>query len=409
MLMPIMAPWRGFYMHVISISNLDIVFGNHKNQALALLDAGRGRDEIREKTGQIVGVNHANLNINKGEIFVLMGLSGSGKSTLLRAINGLCPITRGEIILTINEQGLEKTFSIAELDPVSMRHMRSKHISMVFQKFALLPWKNVLDNVAFGLEIARVSKNIREQRAYQCLELVGLSEWAKRLPKELSGGMQQRVGLARALATDASILLMDEPFSALDPLIRNHLQQELLHLQKSLNKTIIFVSHDLEEALKIGSRIAIMQDGSIVQSGSAEEIVAKPKTAYVKDFVANIDHMRLLKARAIMITIGDLKFSDDHMAVFLDQSGIYRCLLDENGRPRRSICHDLEGRIVPWTLYQSGTFADNDIVLGNEHLMIKDVINAVGRTKKPMIIQDKSGKMIGAVTTESILRALSMK
>lgn len=396
-------------MQVLSIANLDIVFGHHKNRALTLLDSAKGHDEIYQKTGQIVAVNHASLNINQGEIFVLMGLSGSGKSTLLRAINGLCPITRGKIILNVNEHGFKKTFSIAELDSASMRHVRSTHMSMVFQKFALLPWKNVLDNVSFGLEIARVSKTIREKRAYQCLELVGLSKWAQHLPKELSGGMQQRVGLARALATDANILLMDEPFSALDPLTRNHLQEGLLHIQKNLNKTIIFVTHDLGEALKLGTRIAIMQDGCIIQSGSAEEIVAKPKTAYVRDFVANIDKMIILKAQALMTAIADLKLSNDHMTVFLDHSGSYRCVLDKDGRPQSSICHKLEGRIVPWTLYQNGTFTDKDLVLGSEHLTIKDMINAINITKKPIIIVDKFGKMTGIVTAESILKGMTAK
>lgn len=396
-------------MTIIDIDHLDIVFGNNPKAALAMLDQNKSREEIKEKTAQVVGVADASLSINQGEIFVIMGLSGSGKSTLLRAINGLIPITRGQITITVNDNQQIKCFSLAKAEASVIRHLRINHIAMVFQKFALLPWKTVEENVAFGLEIARVDKSIVEQKINESLSLVGLTNWAHQYPHELSGGMQQRVGLARALATDASILLMDEPFSALDPLIRSHLQQELIHLQKSLNKTILFVTHDLDEALKLGSRIAIMQDGKIIQIGRAEEIVSQPKSQYVKNFVAHIDQTRLLRARAIMTSISELIVNKTDSSVVLDPSGNFRCLLDEGGRPRRSLCGDIEGRLVPWTLFQSGTFSENDLILGNEHLMIKDVINAVGRTKKPMVIQDKSGRMIGAVTTHGILTALAMK
>jgi glycine betaine/proline transport system ATP-binding protein len=396
-------------MSIIDISNLDIVFGKKPSAALPLIDQGKGRSEIKEKTGQIVGVQNASLAIKTGEIFVLMGLSGSGKSTLLRAINGLTRVTRGQINLFLQEKNTHRHFQMADADEAVVRHVRTRHIAMVFQKFSLLPWKTVTQNVAFGLEIAHVRKAIVEQKVNDSLQLVGLTQWANQYPCELSGGMQQRVGLARALATDAKILLMDEPFSALDPLIRTHLQQELLHLQKRLYKTILFVTHDLDEALKLGSRIAIMQDGKIVQVGTAEEVVAHPKTQYVKDFVAQIDQTKLLRAKAIMISLAQLGFNSNDSCVILDRCGEFRCLLDEHGRPRRSICGDTEGRIVPWTLFQSGTFSENDIVLGNEHLTIKNVIDAVGRTKKPMIIQDQSGKMIGVITKDSILTALAAK
>ncbi len=202
---------------------------------------------------------------------------------------------------------------------------------------------------------------------------------------------------------------MDEPFSALDPLIKCHLQNELLNLQKSLHKTIVFVTHDLAEALKIGTRIAIMQEGSIIQIGTADEIFLKPKNDVVKNFISHIDHTKLLKAKALMTSIKDLKIHHNDASIVLDSSGAYRCLLDETGRPRRSLCHDAEGRIVPWTLFQSGTFCENDLVLGHEYLLIKDIINAVGRTKRPMVIQDQAGKMVGAINQDSILQALSTK
>lgn len=396
-------------MSIIDISNLDIIFGKKPHQALSLLDQGKSRQEIKEKTDHIVGAQGVSFSVNPGEIFVLMGLSGSGKSTLLRAINGLTPITRGRIDLVLPYGAEHIRYSLAGADEATIRNLRTRHVAMVFQNFALLPWKTVADNVAFGLELAHVNRATIEQKVKNSLSLVGLTNWARQYPSELSGGMQQRVGLARALATDADILLMDEPFSALDPLIRSHLQQELIHLQKSLNKTILFVTHDLDEAIKLGNRIAIMQDGKVVQVGHAEEIVAHPKTQYVKEFIAHIDQTKLLRARAIMTSISELKINVTDSSIVLDQSGNFRCLLDDGGRPRRSKCGDHEGRIVPWTLFQSGTFTENDLVLGNEHLMIKDVIDAVGRTKKPMVIQDQAGKMIGAVTTDSILNALAIK
>lgn len=396
-------------MTIIDIANVDIVFGKKPLKALPLLELGKSRREIKEKTGQIVGVHDATLTIKQGEIFVLMGLSGSGKSTLLRAINGLLPIMRGQISLYVTENGQHKSFHLASADEATLRQVRTHYIAMVFQKFALLPWRTVTQNVAFGLEIASHPKALIEQKVKDSLAKVGLSQWANQYPAELSGGMQQRVGLARALATDAPILLMDEPFSALDPLIRSHLQQELLSLQKTLHKTIIFVTHDLDEALRIGNRIAIMEEGKIVQMGTGEEIISNPKTAVVKDFVAHFDQTKLLRAKAIMTVLAELKVNHKDSSVILDEVGTYRCVLDELGRPRRSVCGDREGRIIPWTLFQSGTFNQHDIVLGNEQLMIKDVIDVLGRTKRPMVIHDQAGKMIGAVTTDSLLHALSTK
>lgn len=395
-------------MSIVHISHLDIIFGPKPQLTFPLLEQGKTRDEIKAKINHVIAVRDITLSINQGEIFVLMGLSGSGKSTLLRSINGLIPITRGDINLSFDTQEGLNLYSLASADEPTLRQLRRRHIAMVFQNFALLPWKTVAHNVAFGLELSQVNKETIEQRVKESLALVGLSQWRDHYPHELSGGMQQRVGLARALATNADILLMDEPFSALDPIMRVHLQQELLHLQKSLNKTILFVTHDLDEALKLGTRIAIMHDGHVVQIGRAEEIVSHPKTPYIKEFVAQIDQTKLLRARAIMTSIADLKIGNDS-SIMLDNAGNFRCLLDEGGRPRRSVCGDFEGRIVPWTLFQSGTFTEHDIVLGSEHLMIKDVIDAIGRTKRPMVIQDKTGKMIGAITTESILTALAMK
>jgi len=291
---------------MIEIKNLDVVFGPQPERALALLDADQGREQIREDTGLVVGVNNANLTINKGEICVLMGLSGSGKSSLLRCINGLNETTRGSINIDHNGE----TIDFVKADADTQREIRMKRISMVFQKFALMPWLTVAQTVAMPLELQGINKKEIKTRVDTQLELVGLKQWAKLKPSELSGGMQQRVGLARALVTESDILLMDEPFSALDPLIRTQLQDELIQLQEKLHKTIIFVSHDLDEALKLGTNIAIMKDGIIVQQGKPEDIVLNPANDYVRQFVAHTNPIHVLVASSIMRPITDMALTE---------------------------------------------------------------------------------------------------
>lgn len=281
---------------MIEINNLDVVFGKKPETALPLLDQGMDREQIRNKTGLVVGVKDATLKVGRGEICVLMGLSGSGKSSLLRCINGLNPVARGEILISRNGEMVDFVGS----DAVTKREICQRDISMVFQKFALMPWLTVAENVAMPLEIQGLDKAEIKRRTQEQLELVGLSEWSNLKPSKLSGGMQQRVGLARALAMETDILLMDEPFSALDPLIRTQLQDDLLELQEKLKKTIIFVSHDLDEALKLGNHIAIMKDGEIVQHGKPEDIVLNPETDYVRDFVAHTNPLNVLRATSIM-------------------------------------------------------------------------------------------------------------
>jgi len=259
----------------VRFRDVDIVFGAEPEAALPLIDADLSRQEIGEATGQLVAVRKATLDVHMGEIVVLMGLSGSGKSSLLRAVNGLNRVTRGEVEVRDGD-GL---VSVTRASRFRLRQLRRRRVAMVFQQFALLPWRTVADNVALGLELGRIPKRARAARVAEQLALVGLDGWGGRRVHELSGGMQQRVGLARAFATDAPILLMDEPFSALDPLIRDRLQDELLALQRKLGRTILFVSHDLDEALKLGNRIAIMEGGRIVQCGTPQEIVLHPATA----------------------------------------------------------------------------------------------------------------------------------
>lgn len=281
---------------MLRFSKVSVVFGDAPERALSLLDAGGLREEVQAQTGQTLGVHDCSLEISKGEIVVLMGLSGSGKSTLLRAANGLNPIVRGQIEVA-GEQGL---VDLTALSPRRLQHLRNKNISMVFQQFALFPWRSVAENVGFGLEIAGIPASQRAARIAEQLALVGLAQWADHPVGALSGGMQQRVGLARALATQAPILLMDEPFSALDPLIRSRLQDELLELQNQLGRTILFVSHDLDEAMKLGNRIAILEGGRIVQVASGQEIVQRPATSHVAEFVAHMNPLAVLRAREVM-------------------------------------------------------------------------------------------------------------
>ncbi len=261
-------------------------------QALAQLDAGGTRAQIAAKTAVVVGVAHASLRVARGEISVLMGLSGSGKSTLLRAANGLNRVTRGQVLVADGDTTVDIGVNC---DPATLRRIRRARIAMVFQQFGLLPWRTVRDNVGFGLELRGDPAERRREIIDRQLELVGLSQWADRYTSELSGGMQQRVGLARAFATDADILLMDEPFSALDPLIRRKLQDELLALQERVRKTILFVSHDLDEALKIGDRVTIMEGGRIVQSGTGTQIVQNPADDYVAEFVRHVNPRTSIK------------------------------------------------------------------------------------------------------------------
>ncbi len=283
-------------MSAVIFDKVSIVFGNKPKAALPMMDAGKDRSEIQTSTGQVLGVHDCSLTVEEGEILVLMGLSGSGKSTLLRAVNGLNPVIRG----TVQVNDGDGMVDVTNANAATLRRMRQTRIAMVFQQFGLLPWRTVRENVGLGLELAGMSKPERHETVDKQLALVGLSDWAERKVGDLSGGMQQRVGLARAFCTEAPILLMDEPFSALDPLIRTRLQDELLDLQRDLKRTIIFVSHDLDEAFKLGDRIAIMEGGRIVQCGTPRDIFTHPADDYVADFVAHMNPLGVLCARDVM-------------------------------------------------------------------------------------------------------------
>lgn len=342
----------------VVFDNVSIVFGDHPDTALPMMDDGKTRAEIQQETNQILGVHNCSLRVEEGEIVVLMGLSGSGKSTLLRAVNGLNPVVRGSV--QVSADGW--TCDPANCSKADLLRLRRGSVAMVFQQFGLLPWRNVTDNVALGLELGGMSRDKRDAKVKEQLDLVGLADWADSKVGELSGGMQQRVGLARAFATEAPILLMDEPFSALDPLIRTRLQDELLELQAKLKRTIIFVSHDLDEAFKLGNRIAIMDGGRIIQCGTPQEITASPANGYVEEFVTHMNPLRVLLASDVMLA--DVP----------------------NGKPT----------------------PDNAVQV-EMGAPVADVIDALSSGTNTIGVTDADGKEIGSISNQQIIDALQTK
>jgi glycine betaine/proline transport system ATP-binding protein len=391
----------------VEFKNVDILFAKQGRdgrrslrEALAALDGGATRTDIQNKFGVIVGVADANLSVAQGEISVLMGLSGSGKSTLLRAANGLNPVTRGHVLVRDGESSID----VATCDTLQMRRLRRERVAMVFQQFGLLPWRTVRENVGFGLELRGEKPARRKTIVDEKLELVGLSQWAERQVGELSGGMQQRVGLARAFATDADILLMDEPFSALDPLIRGKLQDELLTLQARVRKTILFVSHDLDEALRLGDRISILQNGRIIQTGTAEDIVLAPADEYVAEFVRHMNPLTVLTGSMIMQRRESM--SGDGGAVWLDSGRRYRLSLnasdEADGLQLDGISHALRpvqedsdfGRLEP------------GLAVAPASLSLQAIIQLRQSTGHPVLLAE-GGKIIGVCGESEIIRALA--
>ncbi|MBN1194237.1 MAG: glycine betaine/L-proline ABC transporter ATP-binding protein [Methanomicrobiaceae archaeon] len=386
----------------VQVTGLTKIFGQKPEKALALLHKGCSKQHIFEKTRQNVGLNNVSFEVYPGEIFVLMGLSGCGKSTLLRCINRLVEPTTGEI-------SIEGT-DITAMAPDDLREIRRNKLGMIFQSFALLPHRSVLDNVAFGLEIQGISESERYKRAEEALDLVGLTGHGQSMPRQLSGGMQQRVGLARALASDPDILLMDEAFSALDPLIRRDMQDELIDLQQRLQKTIIFVSHDLDEALKLGDRIALMKDGEIVQIGSAEEILSNPKDEYVEKFVADVDMAKVLTACDVM------KRPEPLIAVDSGPRNALR-LMKEYGIS--SIFVVGKGRILKGLIMADDALEAQKQNTGLEDILIRDIptvppetpvadiIPIMAEAQYPVAVVDVTGKIRGIIVRGSVLAALA--
>ncbi|EGQ8080328.1 TPA: choline ABC transporter ATP-binding protein [Vibrio parahaemolyticus] len=384
-------------MDAITIENLDVVFGQQQSQALALLDQGKSRQEIIDETGQVVGVDNVSLTVKRGEICVLMGLSGSGKSSLLRTVNGLNEISRGSLKIQDGDNMVE----LANCNEQTLRHLRTHRVSMVFQKFALMPWLTVLDNVAFGLEMQGIGKAERRAKAREQLEMVGLSEWESKFPHELSGGMQQRVGLARAFAMDTDILLMDEPFSALDPLIRAQLQDELILLQEKLNKTILFVSHDLDEALKIGNNIAIMESGKLIQHGKPEQIILTPETDYVADFVAHTNPLNVLKGRSLMKSSDVLVREEERVLICPDKE------IWVTQEPKGLSLPNSEQSLIQWVSESSNLddVESNSLVQVNPNISMREAIELKQRSNQPLLMVEDN-KLVGVLSDHELYDAL---
>ena len=346
------------------------------------------------------GVSGASLSVQRGEICVLMGLSGSGKSTLLRAVNGLCRVTRGQVWVRDGDAPL----NMAGCDAATLRRMRMERISMVFQQFALLPWRTVQENVSLGLELRGAGRAERNAIVQKQLDLVDLGRWGDRYVHELSGGMQQRVGLARALATDSDILLMDEPFSALDPLIREHLQEELLDLQQRLHKTILFVSHDLNEALKLGQHIAIMEAGRIVQFGEPEAIVLNPANAYVAEFIAHMDALNVLSCRSLMTPVTDVRRDGDTLR--LDWSGLNRLKLNARGEPDEASIEPAPAAIRHYSPeMDTAALTGSTICAAAPDLPMRMAIELRHCTGRPILLVE-DGQLVGVIGDDEIYRGL---
>ena len=386
-------------MSIIRFEDVDVIFTNKPREALARLDQGKTREQILKELGLVVGVEKANLDINKGEICVLMGLSGSGKSSLLRCINGLNTVSRGKLF--VEHEG--KHIDIAHCTPAELKMMRTKRIAMVFQKFALMPWLTVRENISFGLEMQGRPEKERRKLVDEKLELVGLTQWRNKKPDELSGGMQQRVGLARALAMDADILLMDEPFSALDPLIRQGLQDELLELQRKLNKTIVFVSHDLDEALKLGSRIAIMKDGRIIQYSKPEEIVLNPADEYVRTFVAHTNPLNVLCGRSLMRSVANCKRVNG--SVCLDPSGDSWLDLAEGGALTRARQGQNGLDLQNWAPGQAMDGLGRKPTLVHADIGMREALQIRYQTGNKLVLQEDD-KVVGILGDTELYHAL---
>lgn len=387
----------------IEIRNLYKVFGSHPQKAIELLKKNKSKDEILAETKSVIGLNDVSMSIKAGEIFVVMGLSGSGKSTLVRCINGLIEPTVGQVLIDGED--------ITQMPRKELLQVRRKKISMVFQSFALFPHLNLLDNVAYGLKVQGVPQDKRYEKAFQSLDGVGLSGWEKHYPQQLSGGMRQRVGLARALANDPDILLMDEAFSALDPLIRQEMQDELLNLQDKMNKTIVFITHDLNEALKLGDRIVLMKDGKINQIGTTEEILTSPSTEYVARFVEGVDKTKVLTASHIMKKPDPIIYAKDGPKVALlkmKEAGISSIFAVDKQKKIKGLLYAnkaLEAvqagadNVVP--------YLDTDFVTVDPETYIHDLLDLMANAQGPVAVVSPEAHLLGIIVRGSIIAGLS--
>ncbi len=387
----------------IRVDGLYKVFGPRPQRALEAARAGEGRDAIQERLGNVVAVDDVSFEVERGELFVVMGLSGSGKSTVVRMLNRLIEPTAG----TVEVDGED----VGGLDAVGLRRLRQRKISMVFQHFALFPHRTVGQNAAYGLEVQGIEPDERRRRADEALETVGLSGWADHYPHELSGGMQQRVGLARGLATDADILLMDEPFSALDPLIRRDMQDLLATLQAELQRTIVFITHDLNEAMRLGDRICVLKDGRVVQIGTGAEIIGNPANEYVAEFVADVDRSRVLTADLVMRAPRRTFTASDHPRVVLDWldelefNGVY--VTDAEGRVLGVARDDRLARGIRDGATEIRDLLVDDYARAQPDTLLTDLSALAAQHTVPIAVMDDVGRLLGVVPRPRLLAALS--
>ena len=384
---------------IIEFKDVYKIFGPQpRGRAFEMARSGIPKNEVQRRTGHVVGITDVNFAVERGEIFVVMGLSGSGKSTAIRMVNKLHDVTHGEVMVgDVDVQKLEGT---------QLQAFRREKMGMVFQHFALFPHRNVIDNVSYGLRVQKVGRNERNQAALQALSLVGLAPFAEHRPAQLSGGMQQRVGLARALASDPDILLMDEAFSALDPLIRRQMQDELMEIQSRVHKTILFITHDLNEALRIGDRVCIMKDGAVVQIGTPEEILTEPATGYVAEFVQDVDQGRVIKAHEVMTeprpVSTELSLSQA-LTELGDVMGRFCC--DEQGRPTAllTVSDGMRIRSVDSDDLQAALRTDFDKCAPDATL--NELYAAAGRGLSIAVVDD-GGKLIGNLDPRLIMEEM---
>ncbi|MBO0418686.1 MAG: quaternary amine ABC transporter ATP-binding protein [Vagococcus fluvialis] len=385
----------------VQVKHLTKVFGKRSQAALKMVQEGRPKTEIVEKTGATVGVYDANFDVNEGEIFVIMGLSGSGKSTLIRLINRLIEPTSGDIYIDGKD--------IAKMDKEELREVRRRKMSMVFQNFGLFPHRTILENTEFGLEVRGVSKEERTALAEKALENSGLIAFKDQYPGQLSGGMQQRVGLARALANDPEILLMDEAFSALDPLIRREMQDELIDLQANVQKTIIFITHDLNEALRIGDRIALMKDGQIMQIGTGEEILTNPANDYVREFVEDVDRSKVLTASNIMVPALTTNIELDGPMVALQRMKTEEVSMllavDKKRQLRGYITADEAHRARKRGLSLKEVMTE-EINTISKDMLVSDIFNVIYDSPMPLAVVEKD-RLLGVVIRGRVIEALA--
>lgn len=386
---------------IISIRNVYKLYGNNRNEAVAMLDSGADKDAVYRKTGVTAALAAIDLNIKKGEIFVIIGLSGSGKSTLLRCLNWLHRPTSGNI-----------TFEGAELGAMNKQELlslRRNKISMVFQSFGLMDHRDVLGNVAYGLEVKGMPKAQREQKAMELISMVGLDGWEHKSCNQLSGGMRQRVGIARALANDPEVLLMDEPFSALDPLVRRDMQFELLSLQRKLKKTVVFVTHDIDEAFKLGDTVAIMRDGKIIQIGTPEQMSAHPADDYVRDFIGAADKTKVLTVKNIMITPSSLiRRADgaDHAIREMRKNALSTVYVVDDDLRLEGVLTITEAIRALREGLSVGEVMASNIATTTEDALVADVLPVAAETLYPIAVVDSESRLRGIVTKASVLSSL---